>query len=125
MKRVFRRILIATAIILLCAFAILYWGTYGEGTRSGVIMKVSKRGVVFKTSEGQLDMQGFGAVNSVNQFSEVWEFSIQKDRDDLIERLEKASLSGERIELRYIERYAIFPWRGDTKYFVREVIESN
>ena len=125
MKRVFKRILIVAAIILLCAFAILYWGTYGEGTRSGVIMKVSKRGVVFKTSEGQLDMQGFGAVNSVNQFSEVWVFSIQKDRDDLIERLEKASLSGERIELRYIERYAIFPWRGDTKYFVREVIESN
>ena len=125
MKIVFRRVLIVTAILLLCVFAFLYWGTYSEGARSGVIMKVSKKGFVFKTTEGQLDMQGFGAVNSENQFSEVWEFSIQNGRDDLVEKLEQASLSGKRIELRYIERYVVFPWRGATKYFVRGVIESN
>ena len=124
MKKIFKRILIVTALILLAVYAFLYWGTYSEGTRSGVIMKVSKKGLVFKTIEGQLNIQGFGGVNSDNQFSEVWEFSIHNEGDGLVEKLEQASLSGRRVELRYIERYAVFPWRGDTKYFVQDLSEG-
>ncbi len=124
MKRKIKRILIVIAIILVGIAAFFYWGIYSEGTRSGVVMKISSKGVLFKTYEGQLDLQGFGAVNSDNQFSEVWEFSVDGDNELLIEKLEKASLGGRRVELRYIERYSVIPWRGDTEYFVREVLEG-
>jgi hypothetical protein len=107
-------------LIFIGVFSFFYWGTYSEGARSGVIMKISKRGTVFKTYEGQLNLQGFGATNSNNQFSEVWEFSVIGDAS-LVEKLKEASLAGERVELEYIERYKAFPWRGDTKYFVTRV----
>jgi hypothetical protein len=35
--------------------------------------------------------------------------------------LMEASLSGERVSLKYTERMMTFFWRGDTKYFVTEV----
>ncbi|MFT5596890.1 MAG: hypothetical protein ACI8QH_001689, partial [Flammeovirgaceae bacterium] len=66
----------------------------------------------------------FGAVKSSNQLSQTFEFSIEKDQMNLIKELEEVALSGERIRLRYDEKYVVLPWRGDTKYFVTEVERS-
>lgn len=120
-KKVLSTILVLLVLIGIGTFSFLYFGTYSEGVRSGIIMKVSKRGTLFKTYEGQLNMEGFGAVNAENEFSEVWEFSVEKSHTDVIEKLEQASLDGGRINLKYIERFTPFFWRGDTKYFVTEV----
>lgn len=121
-KSQFKKVLgITIGVVLVVSigiFSLLYFGTYSEGVRAGVVMKVSKRGVFFKTVEGQLNLQGFGAVKSDNQFSETFEFSIEKHESDLIKSLESVSLTGERINLKYKERYMAFPWRGETKYFV-------
>ena len=121
MKKTLTIILVILLVVGAGAFSFFYFGTYGEGVRSGQVMKISKRGVVFKTYEGQLNMEGFGAVDTDNQFSEVWEFSIEKSHSEIIEKLEKAALDGERVNLEYVERYSAFPWRGDTKYFVTKV----
>jgi hypothetical protein len=53
--------------------------------------------------------------------SESFEFSVESDQEEVIKMLEEASLTGERVSLRYVERLVRFPWRGDTKYFVEEV----
>lgn len=53
--------------------------------------------------------------------SQIWEFSVERDNKDVIEILRQASLTGERVELYYIQRYKTFPWRGETEYFVRKV----
>ena len=82
---------------------------------------LSKKGFAFKTYEGQLNLQTFGANKSPNLVSESFEFSVDSDREDVVKILEEASLSGERVSLKYIERLVKFPWRGDTKYFVTEV----
>lgn len=111
---------VALALVLLVAgvaISWLYFGTFSEGVRAGVVMKVSKRGVLFKTFEAQLNLQGFGAVKSDNQLSETFEFSIEGSEEKLIKALEEVSLTGERINLNYVERYIVFPWRGETKYF--------
>lgn len=86
-----------------------------------MVLKVSNKGAIFKTYEGQLDLLSFGAVKSDNQLSQTFEFSIEKDNTKLIEQLEEVALSGERVRLRYDEKYVVLPWRGDTKYFVTEV----
>ena len=116
--KMLRRLL---AIFLLAGIAVLafyYFGTYSEGVRSGVVVKISRKGYLFKTYEGQLNLMTFGAVRSQNMISESFEFSVSSTHTDLINELEQASLSGERVSLHYVERFAAFPWRGDTKYFV-------
>jgi uncharacterized protein YwgA len=125
MKKTKKLVTIILAIIFLLVasvFSFYYWGTYSTGVRAGIVMKLSKKGRILKTYEGQLNMQVFGANKSAdNQFSQTWEFSVEKSDEDVIKEIEMVALSGERVNLHYIERYSSFPWRGETKYFVQRV----
>ncbi len=116
-----KRIAVIAVILLIGLFCFAYWGSYSEGIRSGMVVKISKKGWIFKTYEGQLNLQTFGANKSPNIVSESFEFSVDTDRAEIIKMLEEASLSGERVSLKYTERMMTFFWRGDTKYFVTEV----
>lgn len=116
-----KRILIVLLVTAIAVFSFAYWGSFSEGTRSGMVVKISKKGYLFKTYEGQLNLQTFGANKSPNLVSESFEFSVESDQEEVIKMLEEASLTGERVSLRYVERLVRFPWRGDTKYFVEEV----
>jgi uncharacterized protein YwgA len=116
-----KRIILIALVGIIAVFSFSYWGTYSEGIRSGMVVKISKKGWIFKTYEGQLNLQTFGANKSPNMVSESFEFSVDADKQGVIKVLEEASLSGERVSLKYSERLAKFFWRGDTKYFVTEV----
>ncbi len=120
-KKVSKSVLILILIVGVTILAFFYFGTYGTGDRVGKVMKVSEKGVMFKTYEGQINMEGFGAVKSENMFSQTFEFSVEKNRADIIEDLQAAMNSGKRVNIHYIERYWQIPWRGDSKHFVREV----
>jgi uncharacterized protein YwgA len=122
-KKILVRIAIAFVIVLLGVFSFYYWGTYSEGYRSGIVMKISTRGVIFKTTEGQMNMQVIG-VSDIGTASQVWDFSVDNDKAEIIEAIRQASLSGERVELYYIQRYMKFPWRGESEYFVRKVVRA-
>jgi hypothetical protein len=50
-----------------------------------------------------------------------FDFSVEKKREDIVRDLENVSLTGERVNLHYVKRYLKVPWRGNTKYFIREV----
>ena len=116
-----KRLFIILLIVGAAVFSFAYWGSYSEGVRSGMVVKISKKGYIFKTYEGQLNLLTFGATKSPNFVSESFDFSVEQDREDIVKILEEASLSGERVSLKYVERLVRFPWRGDTKYFVVEV----
>jgi hypothetical protein len=77
--------------------------------------------MLFKTYEGQLNLQTFGALKGANPIMEAFDFSVEGDEEQVLKDLEAVALSGERVNLHYIKRYSIFPWRGDTKYFVTKV----
>lgn len=117
-----KKFVVTVLVLLLIAGiglgAFFYFGSYSEGTRAGTVVKVSKRGTFFKTYEGQLNMESFGAVSSSKQLNEIFEFSIPKDNDSIFKLLQEVALSGERVNVRYHEKYISVPWRGDTKYFV-------
>ena len=119
-----KKLLIGIVIIAIGIFAFFYFGKFSEGYRSGKIMKVSERGLIFKTWEGQMDLQTFGAVkDKANMVTETFKFSIV-DNPILIKELEDAALAGERINLHYFERYMKVPWRGDTKVFANGIERS-
>jgi hypothetical protein len=120
-RHFFRNFLIILVLLLIVITAFVYFGIYDEGVRAGNVVKISKKGVIFKTYEGQLNLQSFGALKGASPFMETFDFSVEKNRPEVIEALEAVALTGERINLHYIKRYAKFPWRGKTKYFITEV----
>ncbi|MBE0646149.1 MAG: hypothetical protein IH596_00025 [Bacteroidales bacterium] len=123
-----KKTLTVTVIILLAVlfgvFSFLYWGVYDEGVRAGTVLRISKQGVIWKTYEGQLDLSSFGALKKVSPIAGTFDFSVEPSNDSIVKLLEKVSLSGERVNLRYIKRYMTFPWRGKTKYFIEGVEQS-
>jgi len=120
-KRFIRTLILIVIVIALGISAFLYFGIYDEGVRAGVVVRISKKGVMFKTYEGQLNMETFGAIKGNTPFMQSFDFSVAKDRQDIVKELEAVSLSGERVNLHYIKRYMAFPWRGNTKYFIEDV----
>lgn len=113
-----KKIIAIVVIVLLAVMAFFYFGTYSEGVRAGTIIKVSKRGTIFKTYEGQLNMNTFGAVKGKSTLSESFEFSIPKD-EKLISEIQ--DLTGKTVKLHYKEKYFLFPWLGETKYLATKV----
>jgi len=125
LKRTAWRLVLAVGALLIAWVLFLYYASYSEGSRSGMVIKLSKRGMVFKTWEGQMNLQSFGALDPrANTLNEVFGFSVETGEDALYRELEEASLSGERVNLHYVERYARLPWRGETAYFVTHVERS-
>jgi hypothetical protein len=124
-KRTTKKVLKITGItLLLCAIAVfsfLYWATYEDGVMAGKILRVSQKGMVFKTYEGKINLETFGALKGTSPIAESFDFSIEKSETELIKQLQEVSLSGERVNLYFVKRYVGFPWRGDTKYFATRV----
>jgi hypothetical protein len=120
-RKAFKILLITLVLGGLVTFAFLYWGTYEDGVMAGKILRISEKGVVFKTYEGKINLETFGALKGTSPIAESFDFSVEKDEQELIKQLREVSLSGERVNLYFVKRYTIFPWRGDTKYFATRV----
>jgi hypothetical protein len=100
-------ILIVSVVYIL----FIYFVTFSEGYRAGELVKISKRGMLFKTWEGRLS-QG---VSEEQQFN----FSVQKSDKEVLEQLKE--FQGKKVRVTYIERFGTFFWLGDTKYYVKKV----
>jgi hypothetical protein len=120
-KHFFRNLLIFLIIVLAGIFTFTYFGVYDQGVRAGNVVRISKKGVMLKTFEGQLNLQSFGAMKGASPFMETFDFSVEKKKPEIIRELEAVALTGERVNLHYIKRYTKFPWRGETKYFITGV----
>jgi hypothetical protein len=94
-------------------------GYYSSGERAGTISKFSDKGFVFKTWEGLLNEGGYsdgtGAMNR-----KEWEFSVTQD--SVVTKLKQALRTGGRVTLLYKEKFVKFPWNGDTKYYITDVM---
>lgn len=114
---------IFVAILVLVVFGIGFAGcsalsdiTYGEGYRDGHVQRLSKRGYIFKTWEGEMAMSGFKAGKSST--SNTWDFSVS-DASVLTE-LQKLD-DGVHVRLHYRQVWSKVPWRGETDFFVTRI----
>ncbi|WP_124643041.1 MULTISPECIES: hypothetical protein [Amniculibacterium] len=113
---------------IFCSILLLFFGTFvwykyyfvfGEGVKSGVLNYAVKKGNLFKTYEGKLIQQGFGAnAKSGNLMSYEFEFSVEDDK--VFQELE--TNNGKTFDLHYKEYHGILPWRGNTKYIVDKIV---
>ncbi|MGF1555083.1 6-phosphogluconate dehydrogenase [Paucihalobacter sp.] len=99
-------------------FWISTW-TYSEGTRSGQLIKVTKKGVIFKTNEAQLNMGGLRTKNVDGLEGNIWDFSVIDET--VVNKLN--ALEGRHVKIAYKERYNSMPWIGKTNYIATDVTE--
>jgi hypothetical protein len=112
-----KRILIAVVLLgiigpVLYTEATLHF-SYSSGERVGFVQKLSKKGWLCKTNEGEL-----AQVNMAGQPATIFTFTVPDDK--LSAEIE--SYSGHRVELHYEEHKGVpSSCFGDTTYFVTAV----
>lgn len=111
---------IGIGLIVILLLVYFLFGSNSKGTRAGTIVKLSEKGVLFKTTEGQLNLGGL-SYDSGSPASSLWDFSVDSGEKEVIKNLEEANLNGHRVMLYYREKFYKLPWRGETKYFVYKV----
>jgi len=120
-KKFFKRLFLALAgLAVLGAIGFFLWAnyTYSEGSRTGYLIKMSRKGNVLKTYEGQLNLGGFKAEgDDSNIIGNVWNFSV---KEEFLYK-ELGELEGKKVTIKYREKKKALPWQGDTPYFVYDV----
>ena len=109
-------------IFLLAVVGVIYYmttGYFSSGERAGTLSKLSERGYIFKTYEGVLNEGGYSGETGTLQ-PRYWDFSASEDT--VVAKLREALNTGERVTLLYREKFMKFPWNGDTKYFIYDVV---
>ncbi|GAB3709896.1 hypothetical protein GCM10027592_46470 [Spirosoma flavus] len=115
------RALLYFLLFLLIVFGVLYaltgW-SYSDGERAGTVSKFSRRGFVFKTYEGVLNVGGFsGETGSLTP--QYFDFSVKDE--NVAKQITDAVKTGQRVTLHYEEKIVRFPWNGETKYYITAV----
>ena len=124
---IMRKIFWILGIALVCfgayvAFIVYY--PYSTGTRTGYMRKLSHKGMVFKTYEGELQMPGITSAADGNQMvtgGNIWLFSVKRGDDEVVSALQAAEANNARVTLHYTQYLKQFEWRGETVYFVTKV----
>jgi hypothetical protein len=96
---------------------------FSEGSRSGVIQKLSKKGMIWKTWEGELNLGYTEASTDSNGHQNIrpaiFHFSVSSDW--MAEKLKEAEIDGKRVTLDY-KQYFLRGWdKGGTSYDVHGV----
>lgn len=117
-----RKILLLVILpLLLAAGGYIWWNyffVFGEGIKSGYLNYAVYKGNVFKTYEGKLIQEGFGATKTGTLKSNEFEFSIESE--DIFRELE--ANPNKHYDLHYKEYHNPVPWRGNTKYIVDKIV---
>ena len=109
---------ILAAVILVGSW--VYWKysfTYSEGYRAGLLQKVSLKGNIFKTYEGEMILSSIQSNANVALASEKFFFSVINKEVAL--QLEK--MQGGSVVVHYNEKNGTLPWRGESTYLVDSV----
>lgn len=91
---------------------------YSVGERAGFVTKLSQKGLVWKTWEGELwsvDPKAGGAGVPV-----IWEFSVRAD-DPSVQEIQAALNGGQRVTLVYTQSLVQGWANGDSDYRITDV----
>lgn len=99
---------------------------YSDGDRAGVVNKLSRKGIIFKTWEGEMNLGGFrNQANAATGQStgamtaNIFTFTVEDEV--VVEKLRAAMAEGRVVSLTYRQELIVMPWRGDTNYFITNV----
>ena len=121
-KKFWRWLTFISIVVLIVLFWWKYFYTYSDGYRSGLLQKLSHKGNIFKTYEGELVQRSIVSTNNVGIASEKFYFSIAVDS------VAKAMqvFEGKNVKVHYLQKNGKLPWRGESEYIVDGVeLDSN
>lgn len=107
-------VLFLIAIVVVGAWYGISNITSSEGSRAGVLIKFSQKGVVVKTYEGELNIGGMNTIPSTAQANQIWNFSVR----DKATADKLMNMTGRKVSLHYKEVVKSMFWQGQTNYFV-------
>lgn len=111
---------ILTLILTIFAFAACT-ENYANGERVGMVTRFTKKGLMFDTWEGSLNLTQTG----MNTSGVPFDFSVDRDREDpkLVAMIDSAANHGWKVKLNYHETFGKnwFNNRGETNHFVTSV----
>jgi len=117
----FKRFLRWLLFICILIFGVFFWWkyyfTYSDGNRTGLLQKLSRKGTIFKTYEGEMVLSSIASTNNVALASEKFYFSVAID--SVAKKLQV--YEGKNVKVHYLQKNGTLLWRGDTEYIVDEV----
>lgn len=111
MKKILAIIFALFTVGFLSYFTFIYYVSVSEGIRSGELIRLSHKGIVVKTWEGELSQGISGA--------QIFKFSVLDSDKEVIEQMK--TLQGQYVKLTYVEKYRTFFWWGETRYFIKTI----
>ena len=120
MKKTFGKFLLIVVVVFIGVMLFLNYANYSDGYRAGVPIKISHKGKIIKTHEGELNEGGL-TNTAQGVLPSKWAFSIKDSDSEVRVKLEEAIEQNRRVKVYYEEKYAQLFWLGDTKYFVYKV----
>ncbi|MFH1065391.1 MAG: hypothetical protein V1734_02695 [Nanoarchaeota archaeon] len=99
---------------------------YSHGERTGMINKVSEKGLIWETYEGQMALEGIVSGNG-SSGANVWDFSLDRqakhgeNTGELVQKLRDYMRAGQKVKVEYIEQLSTWPWRSETDYLIQSV----
>jgi hypothetical protein len=111
MRKILVFIILIVGIGFAGYFAFIYYISVSTGIRSGELIRLSHKGVIIKTWEGELSQGISGA--------QIFKFSVLDSDEEVIQKMQ--DFQGQYVKLTYEEKYRTFFWWGETRYFIKTV----
>lgn len=92
---------------------------YSEGDRTGTISKLSRKGITFKSWEGEMVLGGVRAGENGSAVANVWRFHVP---DHLAAKVQAAQTKGAAVTLHY-RQWMVPPIDQDSEYDVTAIVE--
>ena len=108
-----------TIIVLLVAYVFVCGISYSTGTRTGIVIKLSQKGYVFKTYEGELNLGGISEGDGTIMPNHIWKFSVDRNNTMVYEAITQSE--GKHVRLYYKEVLKNFFWQSETPYLIEKV----
>ena len=108
--------------IIIFTFAAMFVSipyTYSDGVKTGSITKFTKKGLFFKTWEGQLNLGGMVSNGDGGMVANVWNFSVQDET--IAKQLQQAQ---GRISLKYDQKLLVPITQGSTNYIITGIKDT-
>jgi len=110
-------LIIFTFIAMFFSGFVPTFGDYSDGERSGILQKFSHKGMIFKTYEGELAMEGIKIQSEDSKNGSVFEFSVIDE--NIASQLD--SLVSKRVTLVYEQKLHVSSHDGSTDYIIKSV----
>ncbi len=89
---------------------------YSDGSRSGTVTKISRKGMIWQTWEGELDLHRLRSTGGEHPTMTADLFYFSASDPEIVKQIEAAEQSGNRTTLKY-KQYILRGWKyGNTSY---------